>query len=325
LETNDSEPVENDLSVELVNVNNPTTEDKDNSDDLDSGGSENSKLSSSETFEKEGMEKLEDAIKRIILAKEGRGKLEDAIKKKIADQRKELTSLILAKVSGNLLESMLSFSLVSYYLIIGTISYHPDVQKPSPLVYLSWAASVLGMFYKGASAVFETKEENTDGISEVMVVVLIGIFILLIVVLIALLPAILIAQDRNGIHTALCPEVISSYKLWVYCTVWGIPMTVYSIHKLTVYLTDKLTKHSIRKRKSVLLFSLNLIAPYSLWLCLTQLTIHKKATFRTDFGLILYSPAIAAAVVLFAPAVAVVLLCLILDISVIFKPNILDD
>jgi len=106
LEAPDSESDENSTSVVMS---------KDTCDELDGEGSENSK-----PLDKEDMEKLEDQLK-----------------KKVADQRKELRRIILAKVSGNLLESLLSFSLVSYYLIIGTVSSHPDVQRPSRSVYLS--------------------------------------------------------------------------------------------------------------------------------------------------------------------------------------------
>jgi len=55
----------------------------------------------------------------------------------LSRHRKKLARLILGKVAGNLLESILSFSLVSYYLIVGTVSSHPDVEKPSPFVYLA--------------------------------------------------------------------------------------------------------------------------------------------------------------------------------------------
>jgi len=144
--------------------------------------------------------------------------------------QKKVAILIFAKVSGNLLESLLSFSLVSYYLVIGTVSYHQDVERPTPFVYVAWAASLIGMFYKGVSAMIRLTE--TDIPEGVPAVIIFALVLLLPFMLIALLPAILIAEDRNGIYTSFCPELISSIKFVVYSVIWGAPMTIYMISYL---------------------------------------------------------------------------------------------
>jgi len=151
----------------------------------------------------------------------------------------------------------------------------------------------------------------------VLLVIIFGIFILLLFVLVALLPAIIIAQDRYGIHSTLYPELISSSKPAVYGIVWGIPVVVYLIYELT--------KHSILKTKSALLLSFHLILPYILWLCQIQLSINKKATFRTDIGLILCYPVNLAAGLFFGVSIAGMFGCLVMDLAVCLKPSVLDD
>lgn len=60
-----------------------------------------------------------------------------ALRKAERKRKLRLLKILIGKISGNLIESLLSFSLISYYLVVGTVSDHPDVPQPSPLVYLA--------------------------------------------------------------------------------------------------------------------------------------------------------------------------------------------
>jgi len=244
-------------------------------------------------------------------------KVTKLLEKEKADRkahRKKVAVLIFAKLSGNLLESFLSFSLVSYYLVIGTVSDHQDVERPTPFVYVAWAASLVGMFYKGVSAMIILNE--TDIPKAVPIVIISWL------VLIALLPATLIAEDRYGIHTTFFPEVTSIklevlYKLAVYSVIWGTAMTICMICRYC--------HRYIAKGGGAFLLFINLIIPYTLWLSLTQFSIHSQGKFRTEIGELLCLAGSIAASVLFIFCSAGMLVALGFDIAVIFKPSILNS
>jgi len=171
------------------------------------------------------------------------------------------------------------------------------------------------MFYKAVSAVVETKDLDIP--EDIPFLLISGIIILMPFMLIALLPAILIAEDRNGIHSILCPEVISSNKLAVYCTVWGIPMILFLIY----YLANRY----IWESDALGLAFCNLITLYTIWLSLTQLSIHIEGTFRTDIGLLLCWPGTIAAYALLGLSSVLLIFLFMFDIAAIYKPSILDD
>lgn len=112
--------------------------------------------------------------------------------------------------------------------------------------------------------------------------------------LFALLPAILIAQDRNGVYTALCPKAIASSIPGVYVVIWGFPLALVAIFIL-------LDVHVRRVRENETLQEVNgrffftMVAIYTLWLSTTQLSIHFKGTFRTSIGKLLCWPGTIAA------------------------------
>merc|ERR1719317_435559 len=113
--------------------------------------------------------------------------------------------------------------------------------------------------------------------------------------LFALLPAILIAQDRNGIHTILCPEFISSSKVAVYFLIWGFPTIVMLITRLEFGWNIFKCPMKYDTEKIAILLWANLMAPFVLWLSITQILIHFNGTFRTEIGLLLSWPGTIAA------------------------------
>lgn len=212
---------------------------------------------------------------------------------------------------GNLLESLLSFALVSYYLVVGTVSFDPDVERPSPFVYLTWAASFLGMVYKGCS-IYLRDEEGEHTLNEIPWVIVCGILVFMSFMLFALLPAFLVAEARNEFWTSLCPEAISSNVAAVYFIIWGLPLTIDLI-----FVSKCIPNTDVREG-----FCVFVILVYCLWLSMTHISIHIYGTFRTDIGLLLCWPGTIAAVVLFvfsSFALIYILLCAIGNIAERFK------
>jgi len=289
--------------VELAAVSAPAhyTEEVKNSSALDLTNftfGDNSNVS--EKDQRKALELLRDNVR-----KEEQKKLE-LEKQKKADQRKKLLSLIVSKVSGNLLESALSFSLVSYYLIMGTVSDHPDVGRPTPFIYIAWAASLLGMFYKGCSTAIRVDGEFE--IMEIPFVIIGGIVVLMPFMLFALLPAILIAQDKNGIHSILFPELISSSKFLVYFLLWGCPA-------LIVLITILLLRAN--SEDDATFFFCNSMPIFTLWLSGTQISIQFQGTFRTDIGSLLCWPGTIAAFFLAPISSLAVIFMIMIDLAVL--------
>jgi len=138
----------------------------------------------------------------------------------------ELLKMRLGKLSGSLVESLLSFALVSYYLIIGTASFHQDVSEPSMLVFAAWFASIIGIMYKGYCAATSEVFYNAQDLTEVLSV---GFAVTMLFILFALFPAFLLAQNRNAVHVLLCPEAIFSSIPLSYLLFWGVPIGLTTI------------------------------------------------------------------------------------------------
>jgi len=69
---------------------------------------------------------------------------------KLMSMNEDLFTLSFVKYSGCFLESVLSFGVVSYCMISGTVSEHKDISKPSSFEYLCWMLSFIAIFYKNS-------------------------------------------------------------------------------------------------------------------------------------------------------------------------------
>jgi len=79
--------------------------------------------------------------------------------KKLVSMKEELLCLSQEKYSGCFFESVLSFGVVSYCMISGTVSQHKDISKPSSYEYLCWISSFIAIFYKN-SQIWQLSEER---------------------------------------------------------------------------------------------------------------------------------------------------------------------
>merc|ERR1719369_68762 len=102
------------------------------------------------------------------------------------------------------------------------------------------------MLYKGMSATIRLHDDSDD----IPVILVGGLVCICPFMLFALLPAILIAQDRNGVYTAFCPKAISSTIPGVYFLVWGLPLALLSIcASLGYYFSRRNKSTNIKKEK----------------------------------------------------------------------------
>jgi len=216
---------------------------------------------------------------------------EQTVEQESSRQRRlRMVKLLTGKVAGNLVESFLSFSLVSYYLIMGTMPFHPhpDITEPPSELYLAWTASLLGILYKAYRLAISTRDGDFD-ISSFLLIIFVGLSFILPFMLVALLPPVLLAQDRNGIHTILCPVSISSNIGATYALFWCLPFPV--IIACGYFVRQMVLKDDTH-------FALFCTPPsmYVLWMSLTYISYNpfredseiEKGTFRTSFAKSVY-------------------------------------
>lgn len=141
--------------------------------------------------------------------------------------------------------------------------------------------------------------------------------------LFSLLPAILISQERNGVYTELCPKAISSSIPGVYALIWGLPFAIFSIFKLLdrycVQHQENNQKKEEKREEINIFFFLTMVSMYTLWLSMTQLSIHFNGTFRTSIGRLLCWPGTIAAFILVVFSSFASILLIVIDIMKIYS------
>jgi len=249
---------------------------------------------------------LEYRIKKIRQDRRSKKAVSKGGKNELSTGRRLTTSLSLNLIDlfccvsmGGIVESLISFCVIAYYIISGTVSDHPDVSEPQNLTYLTWIFSYFGILYK--MVVFDQFELYRRRISETQINhyrredeiqktgwktfcrdkiegILRMALPLWFMTLCTVVPAFILAQRRNNIKIPICPEVLSSRV--------GLSYLVPAIMLVSLW-----TRRFYWKGETVSFLGLQvgtvsffLEEVGSIWLVLTQLWIHFYGSFRTSLG-----------------------------------------
>jgi len=208
--------------------------------------------------------------------------------------KEKLGGLSAWTISFTLVESFISFCIVSYVLISGTVSLHEDVQKPSQIEWFSWLTSYLGLVYKcmalgklmmeGSEDEESSQSKNTfsvEMICSASIYAILTWFVILYYTFFFLLPAFILAQNRNSVIIPIFPEVFSSSVGLAYLMVY---LTWYTaIYSKSFMLNRKYGDGNNSFRLSILLVS----AVSTIWLSMIQIWIQFYGVFRTNLGRII--------------------------------------
>lgn len=211
--------------------------------------------------------------------------------------RRKNMSKRLAKLWGSLLESVLSFALVSYYIIVGTASFHQDVSKPSTLLFASWFASIIGMMYKGYCATISKHDKGLD----FAFFLINGFAATMLFILVALFPACVVAQNRNAVDVPLCPKANFSSIPLTYFLFWGIPILLILLYAILFGCLGR-GKKDLDAHTHVYYVLLPLLGAHFVWISIIQIWIQFNGTFRTEIGQALCWPGSLTAILLLAYA-----------------------
>jgi len=209
---------------------------------------------------------------------------------KLDDGKREITALTnnLYDLSfcvhlGGVVESLISFTLVSYYIISGTVAYHKDVKKPSEITFLTWIFSCFGIIYKMLTFDhYETyiKTKYSAG-NEWPKSLRISYSILSVwfMLLLCVLPAFIHAQFDNGVILDIFPEALSDSIAVSYL----VPTFVLvSVWMRRFYWVDE--NKPVFLGVTVGNISFVLVNFGSIWLLITQLYVQFEGRFRTPLG-----------------------------------------
>jgi len=190
---------------------------------------------------------------------------------------------------GGVVESLISFTLVGYYIISGTVAYHEDVKKPSEITFLAWILSYLGIIFKmltfdhyDSYTEYKAKTRKRAGNGywwQTVLRVSKSILSVWFMLLLCVLPAFISAQFNNGVILDIFPEALSDSIAVSYLVPTFILVSVWMRR---FYWVDE--------NKPVLLgvtvgnISLVLVNFGSIWLLITQLYVQFEGTFRTPLG-----------------------------------------
>jgi len=193
---------------------------------------------------------------------------------------KDLLDLTLCIQMGGLVESLMSFTVVGYCIILGTVAHHQDVTTPSILEYLSLISSYFGILFK--IFIFITADENWKTIiprekqrtcfKRVLEIINAKLSLWFLTNCIVL-PAFILAQNTNKVSIPMCPDVISSNTGLSYLP--SVMLFTFVFVRLFYYQPDKVW---------VEIPSILLIDLCSIWIVVTQIWIQFYGKFNTTIG-----------------------------------------
>jgi len=213
---------------------------------------------------------------------------------------KKLHDLSFCVHIGGVVESLISFAMVSYYIISGTVAFHIDVKRPDDFTYLAWIFSYLGIIYKMLTfdhyeSYFESKDkiksedfESKDKIeSEVpsgnswwkILHMSKSILSVCFMLFLCVLPASINAQFDNGVILGIFPEALSKKIALSYIVPIIILISVWTRRFCWIEEKD-LDFGGVPVGKICFV----LVNVSSIWLLITQIFIQFEGRFRTPLG-----------------------------------------
>jgi len=191
----------------------------------------------------------------------------------------KLSDLMLCVHIGGIIESLLSFTVVSFCIITGTVSFHEDVTKLSKLAFLSWITSYAGILFK--MLVFKKYEaylnnreitsfEDQSYASQIRIALSLW-FSLWFMSLCIAMPAFMVAQGKNEVRIPTFPSAVSKSV--------GLSYSVPATLAILLFVRHFYSNTNVTGRLGDFLEGF-----FTLWIVSTQILIQFRGEFRTSLG-----------------------------------------
>jgi len=205
---------------------------------------------------------------------------------------KDLLDLSLCIHIGGIVESLMSFTVVGYCIILETVANHEDVTTPSMLEYLTWMSSYFGILFKilifmeadekwkeledsdPLEQTIESPQEKSNKYCQIGLTMAGNTISLWFMTNCNVLPAFILAQNINKVSIPMCPDFISSEIGLSYLP----SMMLFTFVFVRIFYMEK-TDNPRVEIPSILFVDL-----CSVWIVVTQIWIQFYGEFNSKTG-----------------------------------------